>query len=457
MRTGRELAVGPEAALVAKAVEEQGEGFIRVFEHRPPQAISPQQYAVLSEAEDRLEELGLKLSVDLDGTYRLQAAGTVGTMRIKSDAGELIVEVAPKISSADVFRMIDRTSPIRMDDDESEIATAGLPASAVFIAYFARQVRAFLQSSNHRDYRFEEAMLSTGLRGRPMVRRYITKQIPSGRVAEMPCRYTTRSADVLANQIVAHSIEVANRVIRGLALPVDHAIERDLQACRRSLLGVSPSRITPREIANLRYTRENRHFTRVHDLCRVLLENQTIAMEAGEHIPFQAFSLDMPSLFQRYVAAIMKDALGHRFEGDRNKLRYPTDLSGREIELDGLVATERRKVVVEAKYRALQEDDGDLVLGAVPERHVYQTVAYAAHRDVGAAAAVIVYPIDSSDERRSLRSQTPATNLSHAITDFGWARTSPSGLQLYLMGIDLTSDYRRMVREVADRLIPVIG
>ena len=207
--------------------------------------------------------------------------------------------------------------------------------------------------------------------------------------------------------------------------------------------------MTVRELAAIRYSRANAHFRGIHKLCGVLLQNETVVMEAGEHIPFTAFSLHMPTLFQDYVSALMNVALGQRFEGRQSELGYSTTFGKRGIILDGLIDSGDFRIVVEAKYRSLDDADGKTALATVPEEHVYQTIAYATHEQVRAAKGIIVYPIwDRSG---------PSVRVSDEIRDFGWGPRGRAGVGLRLVGVDLGAPFQEVATECTDALSPILS
>ena len=437
--------------IVDHTIEQQDPTFLRIREQSQV-AISDRHYPILQEQEERLRILGLRLSVNLNGERFLHASDRVGTFRLVSSNNRwVVVVVEPKIDSADVFRMIDRTSGElpEINGPVSEIASGETTTSVVFLNYFSRQVLQFVGQSNYRTYRFEERNSPSGARGRPLVAEYILKNLPRGRMQFMPSRYLELSSDVLENQVLAYSVGVARRLISVLELTSNPGLLHNLRACQEALAGVTPRRVTVRELATIRYSRSNIHFRAIHKLCSVLLQNKTIVMEPGEHIPFTAFSLHMPTLFQEYISALMTSALGQIFEGRQHHLTYSTGFGGRPIELDGLIDTGDFRIVVEAKYRSLDNADNEVALGSVPERHVYQTLAYATHQQVRASKGIIVYPTWDSNG--------PSVRISDEIRDFGWALSSTTNVGLRLLGVDLSASFHEVVAECAAVLSPILS
>ena len=446
------MAVGEDPAEVVEAtVEAQryGDRLVRLME-RTAVPIADAQYTTLSEHDERLEWFGLRLTVELDGSHWLHASDRVGSYRfVANDGNEVVVQVDPKIESADVFRMLDRTN--RTADpaaEDTDFPVGHHAVSGVFLLYFAGQIRPFLERNRFRAYRFLEEASASRPKGRPLVREYALDQLPRGRAHVLPTRHLDLTPNVFENQVIAYAVLLASRLVQLLGLEGSEPLRRQLHLCRGLLAGVEPRRVTADELRAYRASRASRHFNAVHQLCLVLLENHSVMFEPGERVPFAAFSLDMPSLFERYVRAVFAAALGTRFEGRRSKLEYPTGFGGKPIRLDGLIAERSRRIVVEAKYRNLAGSDDDLVLGRVPERHVYQTVSYASHESIRARQAVIVYP--------TWEKSGPPVQLSDAISDFGWSRFGHQHLDIRLLGLDLGADFHALVRDVEPLLRPLI-
>jgi 5-methylcytosine-specific restriction endonuclease McrBC regulatory subunit McrC len=439
----------PEVLDLAIEGQVTGEHLIRVTE-RSQRPLTDAQYSTLAASEERIKWFNLKLSADLDGVKWLQAGNRVGTYRFTSDDSYVFVQVDPKVESADVFRMLDRTNrSLRTADDDSELAIGDRPVSGMFLQFFATRTKAFLERSYFRTYRFVEESAPGKVKGRPLIREYLLRNIPQGKAHILPTRHLDFTVDVFENRVIAYTVQVASRLVGTLGLSNNADLRGDLQACSRLLAGVTPTKITAQELRSYRHNRATKHFEPIHQLCLTLLENQTVTFDAGDRIPFAAFSLNMPNLFERYVAAAFSVAIGASFIGDKRSLEFPTGFGGKPIKLDGLAVQGLRRVVVEAKYRTLDETDDDLVLGLVPEKHVYQTVAYSSHEEIRARQALIVYPTWEPGGQ--------AARLSVPITDFGWSRGDTHHLEVRLLGIDLAAPFQRLAAAVRKLLEPLIS
>jgi 5-methylcytosine-specific restriction endonuclease McrBC regulatory subunit McrC len=124
----------------------------------------------------------------------------------------------------------------------------------------------------------------------------------------------------------------------------------------------------------------------------LLFRNQGRAGADGlDDLP-AGFVLDMASLFERYVRALFVDCLSASAVPYKRTLVYQLDGLRSSIELDGLLELPTRRIVIECKYRRMIDSLGAIMMERWSNAHVYQAVAYAAHRDVFAEDALIVFP-----------------------------------------------------------------
>lgn len=438
--------------VVDLSIEQQrfGDSHLRLTEGASIPLIE-KHYEILSIYELQLQALDLKITVGLDFVHQLHAGNRVGTHRFESpDNSYLIVQVDPKVKSADIFRMLDRTNrAVRLGSSGSDISTGEQPVSGIFLQYFASYIKSFLTQRRFRTYRYVDQYSPGHVKGRILTRDYVLRNIPTGKEHILPSRYLDFSADVFENQVIAFSIHLASQLVTVLRLAENKKLVADLGSCKRLLVGVSPKRVTARELSSYRYSRATAHFRRAHDLCLVLMQNETISFDAGDRIPFASFSLNMPNLFERYVSSVLKESLGNRFIGRKEQLEFQTDFGAKPVKLDGMIVDGSKRIVIESKYRTLNETDDELVLGLVPEKHVYQTVAYCTHNQIQASQALIVYP--NWDENGS------HVRLSSPITDFGWSPGNERHLTIRLLGISLSSAFNPLVALTSSLIEPLIS
>jgi 5-methylcytosine-specific restriction endonuclease McrBC regulatory subunit McrC len=432
-----------DAADIVELTREQqllGDHLIRLVEYGRSAPLTDRQLSVLTVNSDRLRYLNLRLQGEVDGAPYLIAGARVGAARFTDGDEWVVVQVEPKVRSADLFRMLDRADAPRPFSRES----VPLPlqvgdASGVFLAFWTSRVREFLTGRPYRHYRIDETTERGSIRGAPLVQKYATRSLSRARPDVLPTRRIEFSANVPENQLIAYSIEVAMQMLGQLQLAGEAPLRSQLRHLLLRLPGVTAGRFSVAEARAIRYTRLNERFRDVHRLCVMLLEHRTLSMAPGERVEFASFSLDMPSLFERYVRSVFRAAFGDLFEANKASLEYPTAFGGRPIKLDGLLRRDA-PAVVEAKYRRVPYADEGMVMGRVPEGHVYQTVAYATHGAVRAGEAVIVYPL--ADE------EPGDMTLDGPVEDFGWPRRGGQHLRLHLLGVSLRSNFAAVVDQV---------
>ena len=274
-------AKGSDPVDIILETQAAGEHLIKLSE-RSSVPLTDMQYRVLAASEVRMKWFNLRLTADLGGAKWLHSGNRVGTSRFATEDGQLIIQVDPKVQSADVFRMVDRTNrSIKTLNELSELPVHEQPISGMFLQYFANQTLAFLKRNNYRSYRFIEERNSAQVRGKPLVAEYGLRNLPNGRAHIMPTRHLELSSDVFENRVIAYSVTVALRLLSILRLTNSAPVRRVLLACQRHLVGVDPARVTAQEIYSHKYSRSSRHFTSIHRLCEILLENETISMSAG--------------------------------------------------------------------------------------------------------------------------------------------------------------------------------
>jgi len=440
--------------------QEYGDKFISFPEQDNSEVLEDEQVRILRQDEDRLDEMGVSLDVDLEGDIRLESANTVGAARIGSGREWVGVQVVPKVGNAAFLRMIEYSS-IGFSSGESEIEadTEDAPTVDLVVNYFAESVREFLRNRTHRSYEYSESRDEGRIKGRILVDDYVRESLPKCKPQEVPHKYVDFTSNNFENQVIAYSVHLAIQLSKASSTSLSDKTLDLLQECRRELAGVSVKRITPGELRGFRFTRENEEFERIFRLCELIISNSNVTLGKRQRVPFFSFDLDMANVFERYIAAIFTGIYGNRFTGDKASLTYPVSRYGKEIELDGLYEDSEKSVVVEAKYKVVEEEeeqereDGEdpitvLSGSRVRRDDLYQTVAYTSHRDIQADSALLMYPAweDSSD----------AVEVYDGISSFGWSEASESGTPIYPVTVNLSEPPERVVEKLGEELEGVV-
>jgi len=428
--------------LIAESQRFEG-GLIRLSEHSTSRPLTDYQRRVLISQGNLLDFLALQLLPQLDGSLYLRASKIVGATRFVHEKEAVVVQVEPKIEGLDFLRMLDYAlGSQNVDQHRTMLSTSKAPTVSLFLQFFTEEVLAFLQGQNFRGYSFRNSSLPGRVKGRPLVSQYFTHSLPQANPQILPHRFLDFSTDVIENQVIAYAVHAAIQLASLLPPSTSMRLGEMLRKCKKLLQGVTVRRITTKEIDQIRYDRINQPFKSIHQLCRAILVNQSITLQAGSKIPFLSFAVDMANLFELYVKAVFTAAFGKEFCGDKRRLTYSLDAHGKHVKLDGLLTHKDRKLIVECKYKdvgAHDNDDWYLVGGKIRGTDVYQAIAYASHRNIRANASLLVFP--------SQASQIPSS-LAKPISSLGWYPEALTGTTVHLLGLNLSADFSDLVEAV---------
>ena len=362
-------------------------------------AITPEQaHAVLEAGPQALTAMGLSLTLkraagSLAAVPTLRSGNVIGGARFVSDRHVVELTIGPKVGTANILQIMEFCGdPMVPPDAGTSMASAPGHPVALVVEYVAREVRRFLDRPPFRDYLRVNDAAARRPRGRLNAEQLMTHTWPRMQWNVLPCSYFDFTADVPENRILAATVEAAGRL--SVLLPADARVRvRDhLFHARRRLAGVSAPRQAAHVARSMRYHRQNAHFQPIHRLCEVLLSRSTLTFQGSPSVSFCAFAINVADLFERYVRRLFRLAFGADRVPLKRALSFPLGGTSHHISLDGLHLGETRRVI-ECKYRLVEDPNSlDFNEGAVPNAHLFQAVAYAAHESVRADEVLIVYP-----------------------------------------------------------------
>lgn len=438
------------------ADQEYGDQFISFPEQDTSEKLSDEQIDILLRDENRLDEMGVSFETNLEGETRLESSNTVGAARIGSGRDWVGVQIVPKVGNAAFLRMVEFASlGFSAGDSAIETDVEDAPTVDVVVNYFAKQVREFLREHRHRAYEYKTSRDEGQIKGRIMVDEYVRQSLPKCKPHVVPHKYVDFTVDNFENRVIAYAVHLAIQLAKASSSAMSDETLDILQECRRQLAGVSIRRITPGELRRFRFTRENEAFKPIFQLCELIISNSSVTLGKRQRVPFFSFDLEMPYVFERYVAALFTRMYGDAFTGRKSSLTYPVSPYGNEIELDGLYSDSEHSMVVESKYKVIEEGDtADADRGTDPitvlsgsklsRADLYQTVSYTSHKDIQADVAVLVYPAwGESDE---------PVEVYDDISSFGWFSGSSSGTPVYPVTINLGKPPERVAENLKDEL-----
>jgi 5-methylcytosine-specific restriction enzyme subunit McrC len=238
-------------------------------------------------------------------------------------------------------------------------------------AELARGVLRRLGQGLYRAYVDVEDEVSA-LRGRLDLRAALARP---WRVA-LPCQFQELTADVAENQILLAGLQASSYTTRN---PVTLSkLRQSWWLCLRS--PVTLRDVSPSDCVGRSYHRLNSDYERLHWLCHFILSGTVPTHEPGS-AKLQAFIIQMPKLFERFVAAWLKRNL-------RAPLRCESQI---HLALDQRIefiadlvirgAGDQPLAVLDTKYKIERDPD---------PADIAQVVAYAEH--LGCPEAILLYP-----------------------------------------------------------------
>jgi 5-methylcytosine-specific restriction enzyme subunit McrC len=310
------------------------------------------------------------------GRYRLTPTGHVGTIVLPTRR----LVIRPKIPLANLFHLLDPTSPPPVIDDRPEtvVGTEALDFLAGRLAVLLGERAA---AGLHRGYA-ERSGRGPFLQGRLDV----AAQVRDGgaRKDALHCRFEEFTADVPCNRVP--------KAVAELVLRSPLAGERARSLVRQSLGGfdgVQAAALGPDGFAQAEPDRLTEAYRPLLDLCRLLADGLAPGGREGATTG-PAFLLDMERVFEGYVTRGIVESFAGRG-------RYRVDVQPRHVAnrpVAGqpdihlrpdvvLVRDGEPQVVVDAKWK-------DLAGAPLVTDDLYQVLAYCTALGVG--RGVLVYP-----------------------------------------------------------------
>ncbi|MBK9033914.1 MAG: AAA family ATPase [Myxococcales bacterium] len=308
--------VGPDATSIVAAVRAR---HARQFEVAPPDPLS--------------------------GTpWRLRSTGLVGFLPLGGDSA-MALRIAPKVPITSILALIERAYDLESLRWHGGLDTATTIEGLfeVLVSLLCYRVGTRLRQGLYRAYVDERDELQVA-RGRVAPRETIARSL-RGSVG-LVCDFEELTDDLDDNRLLLWTLDRVRRVALGRA-----DVRRSLREQHRTLsAAITLAPFAPSACVGRFYHRLNADYRPIHALCRAVLDACGAATEAGplETIPF---TVDMPRLFERFVARWLAMALPawsvdaqHRISLDVD-LSYPVDIVVRDR------ATGRPVAVIDTKYK----------------------------------------------------------------------------------------------------------
>lgn len=308
--------------------------------------------------------------------HEVRSKGWIGHIPVSADT---VIKIRPKVDVRNIFRMLEVAYNLKSFKFlEGSIETLSLEdLFERIVSVLARRVLDRVRKGLYRAYVTETDELGF-VRGRIDLRDAIRRGLRGD--AKLLCEFQDLTTDLEDNQILFWALFRASKV--GLA---NRRVANEVRAAYRALHGtVSLRAKVPGDCVGRFYQRLNADYLPLHGLCRFILEHTGPDLDAGAHT-FLPFALDMPRLFEAFVA----EWLGANAPSAWSvKAQHAARLKANAelvFKMDIVIYERdsgRALAVLDTKYKAHETPSSE---------DVQQIVAYAV--EAGVQEALLIYPM----------------------------------------------------------------
>jgi len=239
-------------------------------------------------------KLGLIRPLEGNG-YSITSSSYIGVYNI--DRYKILVE--PKVPVISTFKMLCYAYDLAFFDDTYTDYENIEELFEYLIRIFQKKVARLVNDGLFANYLEQNSTLRY-VKGRININESIRKDWQNNIIN---CDFDEYHSDVIENQIIRYTLD---KLIK-LQFK-DIKIRRNLIITNRYFNHITFKQITLQDIANVQYTVLNSHYKTVHQFCSMILELVGIHEKEGLE-KFNAYSLDMNLLFERYIGHLVKEQL----------------------------------------------------------------------------------------------------------------------------------------------------
>lgn len=335
------------------------------------------QRDLLLRAADALD-LTVQPVAETRDSYRVTAGSTVGAVEI----GDLSVLIEPKVGIPQLLSLACYAMGLfRSEQDKLfDFARDKALLDVLAIALASEAHRAFARGLLH-GYREEDDALQT-VRGRIRLDDQIRRR--SGFIFPVEVRYDEFTDDILENRLVkAAAIRLSRMRLRSARA------RREVSWVAWMLAQVSLVEFEASDVPVVRFDRMNEHYWGVVGLARLILRHTAFESGRGD-VRASGFVMDMNRLFQDFLTAALREALGASSTMLRSDHEITLDEDGRAKLKPDLSWWEGGfcTFVGDAKYKNLTAE-------RVPGADLYQLLAYVTALDLG--GGLLIYAKGEAD------------------------------------------------------------
>ncbi|WP_122709381.1 McrC family protein [Pseudomonas viridiflava] len=353
--------------------------------------VSPSAFDWLCELNARFSKAGAAL-VQIEDRRWLKLDNYVGVL--ETPCG-MRIEILPKhFEDGDCIQQ-SRALLKRMIQKSLDLPTRKVGAAALqrFDAPLTEWVMSsFLDALDHlikRGMRFDYQQVEEEqryLRGQLNTARQMRQ--PPGRQHHFQIRHDVFLPDRPENRLLKTALDIVCKTTRD---PGNWRLSHEL---RSMLLEVPSSRDTAQDFKQWRRDRLMAHYQPVRPWCELIIEKQTPMAIAGD---WRGMSLLFPmeKLFERYVAACLKDALPpHAMLHAQRKSEHLCSHQGKKVfqlQPDLMITQGAKRWVLDTKWKRLDNKPGNKNYG-LSQSDLYQLYAYGQKYLGGEGDVVLIYP-----------------------------------------------------------------
>lgn len=315
----------------------------------------------------RLNSDDKKLAANLKKSKILTIRGLESGLEISSSSyigvaqfSNFTVRVLPKVSMTlenlpkliayafDLEDIIIPESEIKFRPEEDQLID-------ILITFLVRQCQKLMRQGLLKSY-IEYQDETRFLRGKLLVKQQILNVIKNKPI--FSCEFDELEYNNLENQIILFSLK------RSYSITNSDSLRTEIRKLIHQFSGlVDDVQITISDFEKIYYTRLNRHYEKIHELCKLIIAGTGISdfyKETRQLV--SSFFVDMNSIFEKFVTKLFVEYLpsSYTVEVQKGKPAWISDdKSLQYIRTDILVTNQAgSKIVIDTKYkRKLSRDD----------------------------------------------------------------------------------------------------
>lgn len=349
------------------------------------------------------------------GGWRARADSFAGIARTKQGTVDLTVVIRPKLEAADVIFLAEHAYGQRIDALRRPRASrVGIDSSyqdpvAALLIWYVEAVSDFATRWLRRNYRSRQVTLHSRVRGRFLVSRYVSHNLPTARHAEIPALVTERTIDTPNNRLLKAGLRRVSKLAAALPIPASRtAVRAAVNSALPRFAEVADEAIGPVQIRATSTSGPERHYAGVLRATADLLGGKYFGFSLGA-TDTDSFLWSMPHLFQEALRSILESSPNAVLDSRRRPSAtihnsVGSRLSSSRIDPDYVLHSGSGCVLIDAKYKdALRvrskESDDFVPVGStrtrirVSRHDLYQMIAYRQQEQWAGAVTVLTYPI----------------------------------------------------------------